>query len=60
MDMRRANEAIIRKRLPIPIIDEVLESFNGMLDLRWGFHQIELDPKSRDITAMMVYSATSV
>lgn len=55
MDMRRANEAIIRKRLPIPTIDEVLESFNGMLDLRWGFHQIELDPKSRDITAFATH-----
>ena len=54
--MRRANEAIVRKRLPIPTVDEVLESFNGSavftkLDLRWGFHQIELEPNSRDITA---------
>ena len=29
VDMRRANEAIIRERLPIPTIDEVLESLNG-------------------------------
>ena len=38
--MRRANdEAIIRERLPMPTIDEVLESLNGSavfskLDLR--------------------------
>ena len=56
VDMRRANEAIVRERLPIPTVDEVLESLNGSsvfskLDLRWGFHQIELEPGSRDITA---------
>ena len=56
VDMRRANEAIIRERLPIPTIDEVLESLNGTavffkLDWRWGFHQIELDADSRDIIA---------
>ena len=60
VDMRRANEAIIRERLPIPTIDEVLESLNGSgvfskLDLRWGFHQIELDPDSRDITAFATH-----
>ena len=55
-EMRRANEAIVRERLPIPTLDEVLESLNGStvfskLDLRWGFHQIELEPNSRDITS---------
>jgi len=54
--MHRANEAIVRERLPIPTVDEVLESLNGStvfskLDLRWGFHQIELEPNSRDITS---------
>ena len=39
VDMRRANEAIVRERLPIPTVDEVLESLNGStvfsrLDLR--------------------------
>ena len=29
VDMRRANKAIIWERLPIPTIDEVLESLNG-------------------------------
>ena len=51
VDIRRANEATVRERLPMPIptVDEVLESLNGStvfskLDLRWGFHQIELEP----------------
>ena len=56
VDMRRANEAIVRERLPIPTLNKVLESLNGSaviskLDVRWGFHQIELEQGSRDITA---------
>ena len=44
--MRRASEAIVRKRLPMPAVDEVLEELNGCtvfskLDVRWGFHKIE-------------------
>ena len=42
VDMRKANAAIIRKRIPIPTVDEVLENLNGStvfskLDLRLGF-----------------------
>ena len=53
--MRRANEAIIRGRHPVPTADEVLQSMNGStvfskLDLRWGYHQLELTPESREIT----------
>ena len=60
VDMRRANEAIVRERLPIPTVDEVLESLNGStvfskLDLRWGFHQIELEPNSRDISDFKIH-----
>ena len=60
VDMRRANEAIIRERLPIPTIDEVLEELNGStifskLDLRWGFHQVELHEDSRDITTFVTH-----
>ena len=60
VDMRRANQAIIRERLPVPTVDEVLESLNGStvfskVDLRWGFHQIELDADSRDITAFATH-----
>ena len=58
VDMRQANTAIKRERLPIPTIDEVLEELNGSavfskLDLKWGFHQIELDESSRDITTFI-------
>ena len=55
VDMRQANEAIIRERHPIPTIDEVLEQLNGStvfskIDLRWGFHQVEFSEDSRSIT----------
>ena len=58
VDMRRANEAVIRERHPIPTIDDILLDLNGAsvfskLDLKWGFHQIELDLPSREITTFV-------
>ena len=49
VDMRRANEAIVGERHPIPTVDEVLQSLNqstafSKLDLKWGYHQVELEP----------------
>lgn len=60
VDMRRANEAIIRERLPIPTVDEVLEELNGStvfskLDLRHGFHQVEMHAEPRDITTFITH-----
>ena len=60
VDMRCANKAIIRERLPIPTIDEVLEELKGStvfskLDLRCGFHQKELHENSRDITTFITH-----
>ena len=54
-DMRRANSARERERQPIPTIEEVLYDLNGStvfskLDLKCGFHQVELDERSREIT----------
>ena len=42
VDMRRANEAIIRERHPIPTVEEVLYDLNrsavfSKIDLKWGF-----------------------
>ena len=55
VDMRCANEAIQREQIPIPTVDEVLEELNGStvfskLNMNMGFHQIELEESSRDIT----------
>ena len=58
IDMRQANCAILRERFPIPTVEEVLQDLNGattfsILDLRAGYHQLELDPNSRDITTFV-------
>ena len=47
VDMRCANKAIIRERHAIPTTDKVLEDMQegsvfSKLDLKWGYHQIEL------------------
>ena len=60
VDMRRANEAIEKERHPIPTIKEVLHHLNGStlfseLDLKWGFHQVELETESRRITAFITH-----
>ena len=59
-DVRRANEAIIMERHPIPTVDEVLHNLNestvfSKLYLKWGSHQIELDPDSRNITTFVTH-----
>lgn len=58
VDIRRANEAIERERHPIPTIEEVLHDVNGSkafskLDLKRGFHQVELETESRRITTFI-------
>uniref|UniRef100_A0AAV2MLX7 Gypsy retrotransposon integrase-like protein 1 n=1 Tax=Knipowitschia caucasica TaxID=637954 RepID=A0AAV2MLX7_KNICA len=63
LDMRMANRAIIRGRYPIPTVDELLHDMNGSavfskLDLRWGYHQLELTEESRAITTFAVHSGT--
>ena len=60
VDMRRANEAIIRERYPIPTVDEVLQNLNqsavfSKIDLKWGYHQLELHPDSRGITTFTTH-----
>ena len=60
VDVRRANEAITRERHPIPTIEEVLYDLNGStvfskLDLKWGFHQVELEEESREITTFVTH-----
>ena len=60
VDMRRANQAIIRERQPIPTIEEVLQDLNGStifskVDLKWGFHQILLAEESRHVTTFVTH-----
>ena len=58
--MRRANEAIVRERHPIPTVGELLHDLNGStvfstVDLKWGFHQILLSEDSRHITIFVTH-----
>ena len=58
IDMRRANEAVQRERHPIPTVEELLQDFNeatvfSKLDLKDGYHQIDLSEDSRDITTFV-------
>lgn len=59
LDTWSANKAIIRGSCPIPTVDELLQGMNGSvifskLDLKWGYHQLELTPESRAITTFAV------
>jgi hypothetical protein len=59
-DMRQANEANERERFPIPTTEEILDKLNGSacyskLDLKWGYHQIELALESREITTFSTH-----
>ena len=55
LDMRQANQAILREKHPVPTIEETLQEMSGAkvfskLDLNTVFHQVELAPESRDIS----------
>ena len=60
LDMRRANEAIIRERHVIPKVEDILIELHSAkcfskVDLREGYHQLELHPNSRDITTFATH-----
>ena len=55
LDMRQANQAIVREKHLVPTVEETLQEvsyakFFSKLDLNLAFHQTELHPDSRDIT----------
>ena len=55
IDMRCANEAIIRENHPLPTMNKMLPNFRqakyfSRLDIKNAFHQLEIDPDSRYIT----------
>ncbi|KAG6454310.1 hypothetical protein O3G_MSEX008647 [Manduca sexta] len=55
IDMRRANEAIIRENHPLPTMNELLPNFRqaqyfSKLDIKNAFHQLEISEECRYIT----------
>ncbi len=60
VDMRGPNTAVIRERHPTPTIEEIIHDLNGAtvfsrLDLKQGYHQLELSPESRGLTTFATH-----
>lgn len=58
LDLRRVNEAVLRERHPMPMIDDFLarvgpNMIRSKLDVADSFLQLELDEESRDITTFI-------
>ena len=58
--MRKANTAVQRERHITPTVDEIINNLNGAsvfskLDLRSGYHQLELSPESSYITTFTTH-----
>lgn len=58
LDMRQANKAIQREPYPLPIFEDMLPHIGqgkwfSKLDIEQAFHQMELEPNSRDITTFI-------
>ena len=58
--MRQANQTVKRVHHPIPTIDELLQDMNeskffSKLDIKWAYHQLELQPESRAITTFITH-----
>lgn len=56
LDYRQINKKLVADKFPLPRIDDMLDSlvrakYFSCLDLYAGFHQIEIEPNSRDITS---------
>ena len=62
VDMREANKTVMREKHLMPTLDDLITDLNGAttfstLDLRNGYHQLELHPSSRYITTFSTHVA---
>lgn len=60
VDLREPNKAIVPDSFPLPHMDELLHALVGAthfskLDLASAYHQVLLDPESRDLTAFITH-----
>jgi len=61
VDMHLPNKALRRERHPSPTVDDLINLLNGAtlfskLDLRAGYHQLELAPESQYITTFTTHN----
>jgi hypothetical protein len=61
IDYRYLNENAVKNRYPLPRIDELLDKLSGYryfsaLDLASGYHQIRIEPGSKDKTAFRTHA----
>lgn len=60
VDLRRVNQAVIRERHPMPVIDDVLAKVGkgkiwSILDVKDAFFLLELEEESRDIVTFITH-----
>ena len=60
MDMREANKAIPRTHTVMPTLEDITHELNGAtvfshLDMNHGYHQLEQEESSRDITTFSIH-----
>lgn len=58
IDMRRANQAVLRETHPLPLVEELLGSVTGAvrfskIDIKDAYHQVEISERSRPITTFI-------